>query len=321
MIPQTPSGGPSGSHHPAGSPAYRTHAAGRGRGPLGLRRESIGACTGTVPLNFSRMLASPGVGRPPVAGRRQHFVARVRREHPTHPTGVCGSAEEAGVATRRTQRRGAWRDRGRRPAQPPHGPKFACTGSAEVRKKVNVAASDNLKRGSPWERRGNGPNNVLGNANLDIPLDGSLSAFPSFAGRVSDSMRRLLVQAHLHEETVEQLVARIDHIHIGDPEHPPATLAWSPRWSRRSGHALPSSQPGDHTRFRAPRPRAGPALPDPAQAPRYPSASHSLTRDDGPNRTEVTQGTRPHQSRPARPRGLNHDRPGADGRFRRDVPR
>ncbi|MGE9809303.1 hypothetical protein [Janibacter sp. G1551] len=32
------------------------------------RRESIGACTGTVPLNFSRMLAGPGVGRPPVAG-------------------------------------------------------------------------------------------------------------------------------------------------------------------------------------------------------------------------------------------------------------
>ncbi|MGE9809304.1 hypothetical protein [Janibacter sp. G1551] len=56
-----------------------------------------------------------------------------------------------------------------------------------------MAASHNLKRGSPWERRGNGPINVLGNANLDIPLDGSLNAFPSFAGRVSDSSRRLLV--------------------------------------------------------------------------------------------------------------------------------
>jgi aldehyde dehydrogenase (NAD+) len=97
--------------------------------------------------------------------------------------------------------------------------KVAFTGSTEVGRLVEKAASGNLKRVS-LELGGKSPNIVFADADLDAAIDGALSAVFFNQGEVCCAGTRLLVEDSIYDRFLEALVAKAKAIVVGDPLDP-----------------------------------------------------------------------------------------------------
>lgn len=90
------------------------------------------------------------------------------------------------------------------------------TGGLSTGRQVMAAAADTVKRVA-LELGGKNPNIVFADADLEVALDLALTAVFLHSGQVCSAGARLLVEASIHDEFVEQLVARAALIRLGGP--------------------------------------------------------------------------------------------------------
>jgi aldehyde dehydrogenase (NAD+) len=94
--------------------------------------------------------------------------------------------------------------------------KVAFTGSDATGQRVYEAAARGLKRVS-MELGGKSPNIVFDDANLDNAMKGVISGIFAATGQTCIAGSRLLVQASIHDQFLEKLVAFAKTARIGDP--------------------------------------------------------------------------------------------------------
>src|SRR5258706_8356797 len=101
--------------------------------------------------------------------------------------------------------------------------KIAFTGSTKVGKRIlRAAGRTNLKRVS-LELGGKSPNIVLADADLDAAVEGSFFGLFWFEGQCCTAASRLFVEAKIHDEFVERMLARTQKQKVGDPFDPATT--------------------------------------------------------------------------------------------------
>lgn len=94
--------------------------------------------------------------------------------------------------------------------------KVAFTGSTEVGKKVMVAAAQNLKRVS-MELGGKAPNIIFADADIDLAVQGAVTAIFFNQGEVCCAGSRLYIDDRVHDEFIEKFSRVAKAIKVGDP--------------------------------------------------------------------------------------------------------
>lgn len=101
--------------------------------------------------------------------------------------------------------------------------KLSFTGSTEVGREVAAAAGRMLKPVT-LELGGKSPNVVFADADLDMAATGSLFTFCVNQGQLCSAGTRLLVEASVHDEFVDELTRRAEAFRVGDPSDPQTQL-------------------------------------------------------------------------------------------------
>jgi acyl-CoA reductase-like NAD-dependent aldehyde dehydrogenase len=101
--------------------------------------------------------------------------------------------------------------------------KVAFTGSTEVGRDIMAKAAGTLKKVT-LECGGKGANIVLNDASWDIAVDGSIWASFYHQGQVCESGTRLMLDKADHDAFVEQMVAKLNAMKMGDPLDPATQL-------------------------------------------------------------------------------------------------
>jgi len=101
--------------------------------------------------------------------------------------------------------------------------KVAFTGSTEVGREIMAKAAGTLKKVT-LECGGKGANIILDDANWDIAIDGSIWASFYHQGQVCESGTRLMLDKRDHDRFVEQMVAKLNAMKMGDPLDPSTQL-------------------------------------------------------------------------------------------------
>lgn len=94
--------------------------------------------------------------------------------------------------------------------------KIAFTGSTAVGKEIMRAAADTLKRVT-LELGGKSPNIIFADADLKAAVRGAQNGIFYGKGEVCAAGSRLLVERSVHDQVIEQLVARAKKLTPGDP--------------------------------------------------------------------------------------------------------
>lgn len=94
--------------------------------------------------------------------------------------------------------------------------KVSFTGSTGVGRKILAAAGSNVKK-TTLELGGKSPNIVFADAEIHLAVSGALNAIFYNGGECCIAGSRLLLQAEIYDEFVEQLVERTKKIKIGHP--------------------------------------------------------------------------------------------------------
>ena len=94
--------------------------------------------------------------------------------------------------------------------------KISFTGSTEIGKQIMREAADTVKR-LTLELGGKSPNIVFADADLKAAVKGAQNGIFYGKGEVCAAGSRLLVEASVHDEVVEQLVERAKRLEPGDP--------------------------------------------------------------------------------------------------------
>jgi alpha-ketoglutaric semialdehyde dehydrogenase len=89
------------------------------------------------------------------------------------------------------------------------------TGSTEAGRRVSALAAPGLKKVS-LELGGKNAITVLDDADIELALAGIVWSAFGTAGQRCTACSRLIVQAGIHDELVERLVARTEGLHLGD---------------------------------------------------------------------------------------------------------
>lgn len=95
------------------------------------------------------------------------------------------------------------------------------TGGLVTGRRIMAAAAGTVKKVA-LELGGKNPNIVFADADLDIALDHALTAVFLDSGQVCSAGARLLVEASVHDDFVDELVRRAEMIRLGPPEDPDA---------------------------------------------------------------------------------------------------
>jgi len=93
----------------------------------------------------------------------------------------------------------------------------AFTGSEPTGVAINLAAAASLKKVT-LELGGKSANVVCDDADLDLAVEGSVLAMFRHSGQVCLAGTRLFVQAGIYERFVEQFLARVKALRVGDPQ-------------------------------------------------------------------------------------------------------
>ncbi len=181
-------------------------------------REPIGVCASIIPWNFPLMMAVWKLG--PALATGNTIVLKPATDTPLSAMELARIVDECGfpegvvnIVT------GPGGRIGEVLTTSPDVDKVAFTGSTEVGRDIMAKASGTLKKVT-LECGGKSANIVLGDADWDIAVDGSIFAAFYHQGQVCESGTRLLLPADRHDEFVERMVARLEALPMGDPLDP-----------------------------------------------------------------------------------------------------
>jgi betaine-aldehyde dehydrogenase len=99
----------------------------------------------------------------------------------------------------------------------------AFTGDSTTGAQVMRTAAAQAKKVA-LELGGKSPNIVFADANLDKALDGALNAVFTTTGQICTAGSRLLVEAAIYDEFVQNLLKRVSQLKLGDPLDPATTM-------------------------------------------------------------------------------------------------
>ena len=135
----------------------------------------------------------------------------------------------------------------------------AFTGSEPTGIAINIAAARTLKKVT-LERGGKSANVVCDDADLDLAVEGSVLAMFRHSGQVCLAGTRLYVQSGIYDRFVEQYLARVKALRVGDPQSPESDLGplISPQHRERvEAFIAQAENDGVETLLRGGRPTGG----------------------------------------------------------------
>ena len=181
-------------------------------------REPVGVCAQIIPWNFPLLMAVWKLG--PALATGNTLVLKPASDTPVNALELAKIFHEAGFPPGVVNIiAGPGGQIGETLTQSPDVDKVAFTGSTDVGKQIMGRASGTLKRVT-LECGGKSANIVLDDANWDIAVDGSIFASFYHQGQVCESGTRLLLPKDQHDKFIDQMVARIKSMKMGDPMDP-----------------------------------------------------------------------------------------------------
>ncbi len=181
-------------------------------------REPIGVCVGIIPWNFPLLMALWKIAMAIVTGNT--IVLKPSPETPLSALLlgqiIIKSGLPPGVVNIVT---GEGKEVGEYLVQHPLVDRIAFTGSFAVGKRILEMSSVTMKRVS-LELGGKSANIILGDADMDMAIDGAMFAAFLHSGQVCESGSRLLIPAEKADAILGELNARIRKIRIGNPADP-----------------------------------------------------------------------------------------------------
>ena len=90
------------------------------------------------------------------------------------------------------------------------------TGGLVTGKRIMASAAETVKK-IALELGGKNPNVVFADADLPAAIDNALTAIFLDSGQVCSAGSRLIVEASIHDEVVDELVRRAEKIRLGGP--------------------------------------------------------------------------------------------------------
>jgi aldehyde dehydrogenase (NAD+) len=179
-------------------------------------REPVGVCGQIVPWNYPLLMAAWKIAPALATGNcivlkpasytplTALMLAEVIHESGLLPHGVfnlvTGPGETAGEAL----------------ASHPGVDKIAFTGSTDVGRRIMSLASTTIKKVT-LELGGKSPSIILPDADLDLAIDGVLFGIYLNGGQSCEAGTRCVVPAHMHDDLVARLAARVAELRLGDP--------------------------------------------------------------------------------------------------------
>ena len=177
--------------------------------------EPIGVCGLVTPWNYPLLQVSWKVAPCLAAGNT--FVLKPSELTPHSAIHLMRLLEEAGLpAGVGNLVLGAGADAGAPLSTDPRVDMVSFTGGLETGRRIAAAASATVKKVA-LELGGKNPNIVFADADLEVALDYALTAVFLHSGQVCSAGARLLVEESVHDELVDELVARAGRIRLGGP--------------------------------------------------------------------------------------------------------
>ena len=177
--------------------------------------EPVGVCALITPWNFPLLQTAWKVAPALAAGNT--FVLKPSELTPQTCMWLMGALERAGlpagVANLVT---GTGADVGAVMTEHPDVDLVSFTGGLETGKAIMAAAAGSVKR-TALELGGKNPNVLFADADLPAAIDNALTAIFLDSGQVCSAGARLVVEASVHDEVVDALVARARDIRLGGP--------------------------------------------------------------------------------------------------------
>ncbi len=178
-------------------------------------REPVGVVGAIVPWNFPLNLATWKFA--PALATGCTVVLKPASETPLTALAMAEIMQEAGFPPGAFNVIGGSGSKaGSALVQHPEVDKIAFTGSTEVGRRVMKDASETLKRVT-LELGGKSPNIIFADADLKAAVRGAQNGIFYGKGEVCAAGSRLLVESSVHDEVMEQLVARAKKLAPGDP--------------------------------------------------------------------------------------------------------
>jgi acyl-CoA reductase-like NAD-dependent aldehyde dehydrogenase len=184
-------------------------------------REPLGVVGAITPWNFPLVIASWKLA--PALACGNTVVHKPAEETPLSALRLGELALEAGVPA------GVWNvvtgdaEAGAALVEHPDVAKISFTGSTEVGRKIQVAASGNLTR-LTLELGGKSANVVLDDADVDAAVEGAMRATFRNQGQVCTAGARLVVHERIAGELAERIAERVRAIRVGAPDDPDAQM-------------------------------------------------------------------------------------------------
>lgn len=177
--------------------------------------EPVGVCALITPWNYPLLQVSWKVAPCLAAGNT--FVLKPSELTPHSAIHLMRLLEEAGLpAGVGNLVLGAGAGAGAPLSTDPRVDLVSFTGGIETGRHLMAAAAPTVKRVA-LELGGKNPNIVFADADLEVALDFALTAVFLHSGQVCSAGARLLVEESVHDDFVEELVARAQRIRLGGP--------------------------------------------------------------------------------------------------------
>lgn len=177
--------------------------------------EPVGVCGLVTPWNYPLLQVSWKVAPCLAAGNT--FVLKPSELTPHSAIHLMRLLEEAGLpAGVGNLVLGAGATAGAPLATDPRVDLISFTGGLETGRRLMAAAAPTVKKVA-LELGGKNPNVVFADADLEVALDYALTAVFLHSGQVCSAGARLIVEESVHDDFVDELVARAGQIRLGGP--------------------------------------------------------------------------------------------------------
>jgi aminomuconate-semialdehyde/2-hydroxymuconate-6-semialdehyde dehydrogenase len=181
-----------------------------------VRDEPVGVCALLTPWNSPLMQATWKIAPAIAAGNT--CVLKPSELTPLSTLKLAALCREAGIPDGVVNIvTGFGPDAGAPLVADPRVDAIAFTGSEATGTAINVAAAASLKKVT-LELGGKSANVVFDDADLDLAVEGSVLAMFRHSGQVCLAGTRLYVQAGIYDRFVEQFLARVKALRVGDPQ-------------------------------------------------------------------------------------------------------
>jgi len=203
-----------------GTDAGRVVDTGRPNAISRIVHEPVGVCALITPWNYPLLQASWKVAPALLAGNT--FVLKPSELTPSTAMLLMHALEEAGVPVGVANLvLGAGPTAGAPLSEHPDVDMVSFTGGTATGIRIAAVAAPTVKRVA-LELGGKNPNVVFADADVETALDFALTAVFLHSGQVCSAGARLIVQAQLHDDFVDELARRAEQIRLGGPFDPEA---------------------------------------------------------------------------------------------------